>query len=754
MKKRMLALVLAGVLSCNMGVTSFAADDILTVPSSDATSEIKSDDSSLIEEENVTKEETERTAQDGWVFKDGYWYYYQNGTAATSQLCTIDGKEYYFNHQGKMVTESFYHYDPVKGNAGYMVAESDGHVVRANSQWYKASDGYWYYYKADGWLASNEFLDINGKTYFFRLYGQLCIGAFSVNGKDYVTDANGAIVSNNKTGWVKSGNNWYYYKDSDTYAENEFLDIDGKRYYFNWEGIMQTGEIWVNNQAYLAGPSGVVARNQWIYHKSNWYYAADDYTLYSDGIYTIGNQKYVFDFNGTMKSGHISYYDRAARCYNYYLTDDNGAILQGKGWKYYNLHYYYSDADGKLYTDRWTEDKHYYLFDDGQMAVGTCTIDNKTYYFDNSGYCRENLSANFKGWKFVDGLWYYHDANGKPFTGWVSGTYYIQNGTMQTNCFVKDSGKIYYLDYDGKYVKNGWYQTEEDYGMMIFGGLVYANANGTLIEKGWQTINNKKYYFENYSPVSGAFEIDGKTELFDENSVYVSRAQKGWRKAAGFWYYVKPDGTLVKNTDTYEIGGNTFYFNWNGSLRCNEIITDSETGRLYYLDANGYTQTFKGWKNVDNTWYYVNSDGSIPDGLTYIGGSYYMFDEGRMEKGYLDVDEWEGRFFFGSSGAYQTPKNGWVSTGECWYYFVDGKPIIDKVCTINGTTYRFDYYGEMVVGPYEDFLFSSSGALLRNAWCKMYGEWFYADESGRWVKNQRTIGNTTYWFSYYGTLIK
>lgn len=190
-------------------------------------------------------------------------------------------------------------------------------------------------------------------------------------------------------------------------------------------------------------------------------------------------------------------------------------------------------------------------------------------------------------------------------------------------------------------------------------------------------------------------------------------------------------------------------------LRCNEVIVDEDTDEIYYLDSRGHVQTFKGWEKIQDEWYYADEDGRAVSGLQIIDGTYYLFEDGCMLIGNQYVEEWDGYYLFGASGAYKNVFNGWVSVGELWYYFKDGKALMDTICNIGGTTYAFDVNGVMAVGPYRDYLFAKNGALVRNSWCQMTdGTWYYADAYGRYVYGQRWIDGKTYWFDDHGRMLK
>lgn len=632
---------------------------------------------------------------------------------------------------------------------GWKYKENGTYVAKT----WKYIDGSWYYFAENGYMRT-EWLYLNNVYYYLAKDGRMRTNWQYINSNWYYFNASGVM----QTGWKYVQDAWYYMDASGKMLKG-WQVIGGKTYYLDGNGRMVTGFVEINGKYYYFGTDGVLVQNQWVVHKSNWYYASADGFMYTNGMYTIGNKKYVFEYNGIMRTGFVSVYNSGTKQYDYYLTDENGAVYTQKGWKYYNLNYYYINANGKACREQWVED-YYYMDSEGKMVVGTYEIDGLAYYFNNSGYCQYVLNADdaestYTGWKLFDGNWYYYKG-GKPYTGWVDGAYYIQGGKMLKDLFLEvmdrnSKATCYnYLGYNGKKVQNGWRQITVDNNMKEW---IYAEADGKIAENGWKLIGGKWYYFQDCMMVKGIVEINGKTEVFNESGVWIEQKQRGWVNNCGLWYYFKSDGTMVKNVNTYTINGTVFYFWWNGALRCNEVVTDPSTKKMYYLNERGYSQLFTGWKAVNNTWYYADKNGKTVNGLQNIDGVSYFFREGVMQTGYIEVDESGNTYFFGASGARQNVWNGWASDGKNWYYFVGGSPVKNRFYTINGAVYVFDSMGKMQTGTYKEFLFAEGGQLVKNAWAKVNGIWYYGDATGRYVCGQRIIGTGSYWFDELGRMI-
>lgn len=687
---------------------------------------------------------------DGWVEMDGDWYYYQNGTFIKNQLVKIGGVTYYFDSTGVMATGVFSVYNEETYEYDYMLALKTGQVLTEKTGWYQY-DGSWYYFISKGVIACNEFQKIGGVTYYFDWDGKMSTGAFeyydSEEGtwKYAIAKESGAVVMN-QTGWYQYNGEWYYFKSAGDLAYNEMLQIGTSYYVFDWACKMQTGSCYYNGNYYIASASGALYKNAWVSYSNDWYYATDDYTLYTSGMYTINNQKYIFDSEGVMGIGY-TYYNG-----DYYIADKNGVIASTTGWKQDGLYWYYTDSTGKCYEEQWIG--NYYVGYDGCMAVGTVWIDDAYYYFDMNGVYQAK-STGFTGWKKIDGQWYYNDAEGNPYTGWLNGTYYIDDGQMRYSQYVYDdeTDTYSYVRYDGVLVRNGWYEISSWY----YDYWIYADAEGKLVTNEWKQIGGNWYYFNDSGEMAtGLCYINDKVECFDENGCWIANGKyTGWTKVNGSWYYFNTDGTLLEDTESAVIGGTTYYFWSDGELKANYIQYTGDA--VYYCDSNGIRKKLTaGWHYYLGSWYYINSDGTPAQNLQKIGGVYYYFDyDGRMDMGSVWVDEWDGYYFFNDSGAYQAVGTGWYTAGGNWYYFINGTPISSGIQMVGGKYYNFYSNGYLRTHAlYEsEFVFSTSG-LVKNAWYYDGEYWYYADASGRYVTGEQVINGTTYWFNRAGVWVK
>ena len=708
----------------------------------------------------------------GWYTdEEGTEYYGEDLFRYEYRILTENELQYYFDYDGKLVVN-----DTIVIEGVVYIADSKG-VLSAEKEEFNGwqyRNGKWYYYE-DGQLVYGCFKSLNGKTYYFDDNGVMQTGVFWATEYDeetntwdygyYLANTSGEVYRKNM--WVALDGNWYYV-DKDYHAVvDQFCIINGVTYYFDYDGKMKTGRfcVWEYDEEleesvstyYLAAPSGAVyADNSWHKVENKWVYVQANGQLYTHGKYDINNKTYIFDYDGNMETGIVWYFNEDGG-EEYYGTDASGAVVKNN-WVKDDFDWYYTDANGVICTGQWINET-YYLDDDGRMVVGLQNIDGIFYSFADSGVLIEKMEKK-NGWELVDGSWLYWDEHGEPYHGWLNNTYYLYNGLMATNEFVwsPDEEHKLYVDHQGLVIK-GWYKTCWD-------EWLYADANGNLLSD-WQKINGKWYYFDEFYYNMCTYPIIDNGILYDIKSdgTYLGAVtgKNQWKQTSdGSWYYFKEDGSFAQD-EKKVINGATYYFWSNGVMASDCIIYDEETDERIYINASGIEENnLNGWQKIEGNWYYYKN-GVYVTGLQKIGGKEYYFNSsGRMDTGYVWVDEQQKYRFAGSDGALIDVTTGWYSTvteiGRTkWYYFENGAPA-NGLKVIGGKTYYFDYDGMMCTGAFYNrgriHVFDANGALAKNTWVLFGGTWYYADATGCAYTGQRTINGRTYWFTDWGVWVK
>ncbi len=348
----------------------------------------------------------------------------------TQQL--IDGKKYMVNSDGTHVT-GWYHMEPF-GDL-YLNPNDNGAAVTGIFT-----------------IEENE----SKNTYLFDSNGiaRKNSGTPNVDGKKYWIKENGTLGS----GWLYLGN-WKMYFDPESYSaktiDDGIVDIDGQKYLFNSDGIIQAfaGTTVINGSKYWFSEEGYLCSG-WL-TIGNWNLYFDPVTYKgAAGITQIDGSNYLFDNNGILKTSGTPVVNGK----KYYIGADNtiqtGWLYLGNWKMYFDLTSYtaYTDNDGVIDIDGYK-----YLFNsDGVMQTfaGTTIINGAKYWFSDEGYLKcgwlqlGNFTLYFDpetyqaaiGVRKIDGINYIFDNNGVKIT---------KKGLFVSN------GKKYYIDSSGNAV-TGW----------------------------------------------------------------------------------------------------------------------------------------------------------------------------------------------------------------------------------------------------------------------------------------------------------
>ena len=699
----------------------------------------------------------------GWQKVDGAWYYVESGGKLARGWKQLNGKWYYLNptmlHDCMRYDETekvWYAYDG-GGVASKLTGTgwkdvSWGHVYIENGKpvtGWKQIGSYWYYFYTDGEPYTNTRITINGYSYGF--------------------DAEGRMLTNTWYGYNSS-----YYFGSNGKGVTGLQTIDGKQYYFT-----ESGELDYYSERYLTTngvtyyiEDGVVQFKiveGWFQVNGTWYYGVKDTYDYYEGDYylerywtEINNKNYLFSEDHRLLTNGL--YEVWG---DWFLTDASGVIKPG--WNQYKGNWYYADG-AYLYRGEHEINGYTYVFDGNTCAMKTGTfVYNDYVYVANSGGKVQSKTALPDGWTYDENYANYrYLKNGQPVTGWV-GDYYVEDGVMLFSDFVEYNGACYYLDKDGRCVRNGWYK-------LPYGDWIYARANGTLYCCEWLQSGSTWYYFSGYRMAySGTYEINGVLHRFDENGKWLGKytapasssmpvKADGWQKINNKWYYYhagKPvSGKKFINGSWYQFGLGYYeyeYYNAYSYSGAYMITNDCDINEEFYYGSDGKRATYTGWKQIGGRWYYFLNDHSMAYGLQKINGVWYYFENlylydkndnrlamsgaPAMAKS-IAVVENNKLYIFDANGKCYNPttKDGWYQVDGQWYYVVNGVAAQSEVVLYKGNYYYFDDWGTMATndvcycynygfdGP---VYINANGIIVTTAgWYKVYNRWVYVQNGG------------------------
>ena len=270
---------------------------------------------------------------------------------------------------------------------------------------------------SEGW----KFVQENGRTYYKK--GDIKETAWRViDGKTYYFDYNGEMV----VGWQyipmpEKGSTIGPYPNG---IRLEYMPMS-KWYYFNQDGVLQEFVGWkaleIKTKDSVGRKYGEKREDKEEKRYYTNYYFNQNHSLETGWLYDQSNWYYLAktDINGENYIGG----ERRAGWINdgsawYYLAPTTG-IMQ-TGWQYLGNKWYYLRSSGAMATGWYLDGSTWYYLDaqNGDMKTGWIYVDNTWYYLRSSG-------AMVTGWFQVNGKWYYAYSSGALAVNTTVGGYYV-----------------------------------------------------------------------------------------------------------------------------------------------------------------------------------------------------------------------------------------------------------------------------------------------------------------------------------------
>ena len=224
----------------------------------------------------------ERTYGFAQIGADTYYFHPTTGKMMTGWVL-VGSKYYYFDANGKMVTDTWIgkrylksngqmakscwvgaYYINKKGNRTKKTRSTgiwtqkgktyflDSNYQKAKNQWVVSASGRYYYTDENGIVLTNQWvgnyyvgetgarvtsqkLQIDDKTYYFTSDGSKATGIVTLNGKTYLFDRNGVMV----TGWYNNSvATFYFLPTTGEMVKSQIMIIDNVFYSFDANGYM------------------------------------------------------------------------------------------------------------------------------------------------------------------------------------------------------------------------------------------------------------------------------------------------------------------------------------------------------------------------------------------------------------------------------------------------------------------------------------------------------------------------------------
>ncbi len=274
-------------------------------------------------------------------------------------------------------------------------------------------------------------------------------------------------------------------------------------------------------------------------------------------------------------------------------------------------------------------------------------------------------------------------------------------------------------------------------------GLCYFDAYGVL-HHGWlyDDAQNRRYYTDKYGViVTGDATIDGLPYLFDENGVQ----QLGWQEIDGKRYYFNADGSGEYQWLTLD--GEKYYLTVTDGMLTGE---QNINGMPYVFAADG--RQLLGWYTYsDGSVTYFDADGDAVSGLQSIDGTlYYFSDDYRMQTGFQSIAD--AVYYFGTDGSLQT---GFINHEGNRYYSNAEGILQSGWVTVDHQRYYCDENGMLLTGwqSIDDMscYFTPMG-ILSTGWQIIDGMTYYFGEDGAMTVGWCNIDVTKYYFTEDGAM--
>ena len=685
-------------------------------------------------------------------------------TLTTSGIVTINGDIYYSINgklsSGWIVDNNVYYYFDNSTFKGY----KDGRY-KINNFWYTFdengvhTEGQWVnvitngeyntrYYFAGKYIAAH-FQEIDGKTYWFDKNGNLAKGiqllrpfegAGISNLFIYDIDENGVVNGPLDYTGVYNLNGTLYYVVDGKVNGGGVIDIDGDLYYVEWNGVVDTGKVYV-----------VAERTNGLVNVG-WNYFGEDGKLINNDLCTVDGTTYYI-VNGQPAKGYgVIQVDG-----NLYYINSTGAVGTGKLYvtaaetnSLVNAGYIYTDETGRIYDNEFAEiDGKILYVVKGQPVKSSASavkeIDGELYFVEWNGNIPTGKiyisAAECNG--LTTAGWHYTDETGKFYNNEVveveDTNYYMINGKPYATGESKVqelNGELYFVEWNGNVATGKQYIGAEYVNGLTTAGWHYTDETGRLYNNELATIDGKIYYMVHgqmdRTGVSKVREINGELYFVEWNGhvptgkQYIGAEYVNGLTSAG-WHYTDETGRLYDNEFT-TIDGKIYYMVHGQMDRSGVSKVREINDELYFVEWNGHVPTGKQYIGAEYVnglttagWHYTDETGRLYDNeLATIDGSIYYMVHGQMDRtGTSEIREindtlyyveWNGHVATGKIYVSANETNDYVTAG--WVYADEtGALYNDEFVEISGTLY-FMENGT----PVKNGIFEFNGGLYYAMW--------------------------------------
>ena len=366
--------------------------------------------------------------------------------------------------------------------------------------------------------------------------------------------------------------------------------------------------------------------NAFVALRGKYYFPNAQGKLYRNRFITFGPKvAYYMGDDGSVMHGLVKVGDKL-----YLLDSETGILHKENRWVKQEGKYYFPNAQGKLYRNRFITfgpKVTYYMGDDGSVMHGLVKVGDKLYLLDS----QTGILHKENRWVKQEGKYYFPNAQGEVYH----------------NRFITFGPKVaYYMGSEGTRM----------YGVQQVGDALYLldEKTGLLRKDNRWVSNGGKEYFPN---AQGQLYRNRFIHFGPKYSYFMGSdgsKQVGRLKLKDAFYILHPVTGQVqfRNAPGYRtVDGQRFYVDATGAFRLvGQWVT--KNGKSYYPKGDG-TYYHNEEITVAQKKYYIGADGATIPGVHRVGQNLYYYDpalnnERRQRSG---VVQWRGQqYYVGSKG--------------------------------------------------------------------------------------------------------